>query len=167
MQHDNFFAHSDMDVYGTIGQANGFDPQTPIVRPAPTASPVAPAEVIEERAAAPTVIAGAQAKIFKGRVRSGSRVANETGDLIILGDVNPGAELVAAGHIHVYGAMGGRAYAGVGGHKDALVFCQRFQAELIAIAGNYISFETVPADLSDQAVQFSLENNQLVFAPLR
>lgn len=176
MQHTNIFdnngngwdAGSSFDVYGAIGQANGFDPDAlPPKVVVPVAVEIAPEIEPEVIPAAPALVVGPQAQIYIGRVRSGSRVVNETGDLVIMGDVNPGAELVAAGHIHVYGAMGGRAFAGMGGHTDALVFCQRFQAEIISIAGNYRSFETVPDDLNDKAVCFNLEDNQLRFAPLR
>lgn len=166
MQHDSAFGFansgSPMDVFSMIGEANGFDPHA-----RPVAPPVATVETpAEETPAAPAVVAGPQAMVYVGRVRSGQRVVSETGDLIIVGDVNPGADLVAAGHIHVYGSLGGRAFAGTGGHSEARIFCQRFQAEIISIAGNYRSFELVPADLCNQVVSFSLVDGQLQFSPM-
>ena len=70
-------------------------------------------------------------------VRSGQQIYAESGDLIILGNVSHGAEILADGHIHVYGTLYGRALAGVNGQADARIFCRKLEAELIAIAGIY------------------------------
>lgn len=70
-------------------------------------------------------------------VRSGQQVVCDWGDIIVTTSVGSGAELIASGHIHVYGALRGRALAGVNGNTRARVFCQSLEAELIAIAGLY------------------------------
>ncbi len=69
-------------------------------------------------------------------VRSGQQIHSE-GDLVVFGLVSTGAELLAAGNIHVYGPLRGRALAGLQGNKNARIFCQSFEAELVSIAGNY------------------------------
>ena len=69
-------------------------------------------------------------------VRSGRQIYSE-GDLIVTSAVSAGAELLAAGSIHVYGSLRGRALAGVNGDTDARIFCQQFEPELISIAGQY------------------------------
>jgi septum site-determining protein MinC len=70
-------------------------------------------------------------------VRSGQQIYARGGDLIVMGAVSAGAEILADGHIHVYGALRGRALAGVRGLVSATIFCRRLDAELVSIAGHY------------------------------
>ncbi|KEQ17050.1 hypothetical protein GZ78_14200 [Endozoicomonas numazuensis] len=77
-----------------------------------------------------------ETRIIEQPVRSGQQVY-APGDLIVLSQVSPGAELLAGGHIHVYGPLRGRALAGVKGNPKARIFCHRFEAELISISGQY------------------------------
>lgn len=70
-------------------------------------------------------------------VRSGQQIVSKEGDLVITASVSHGAELLADGNIHVYGALRGRALAGISGDKQARIFCQSLDAELVAIAGFY------------------------------
>ena len=77
-----------------------------------------------------------ETKIIEQPVRSGQQIY-APGDLIVLSQVSPGAELLAGGHIHVYGPLRGRALAGVNGNPEARIFCHRFEAELISISGQY------------------------------
>lgn len=70
-------------------------------------------------------------------VRSGQQVVSKGGDLVIAASVSHGAELLADGNIHVYGALRGRALAGISGDKQARIFCQSLEAELVSIAGFY------------------------------
>lgn len=76
-------------------------------------------------------------KIHKSPIRSGQQVVS-SGDLVVLSPVSYGAELLAEGNIHIYGALRGRALAGITGDKNARIFCQSLEAELVAIAGIYI-----------------------------
>lgn len=79
----------------------------------------------------------AKTKLFNTPIRSGQQVANKEGDLIITSSVSHGAELLADGNIHIYGALRGRALAGISGNKQARIFCQSLDAELVSIAGIY------------------------------
>lgn len=72
-------------------------------------------------------------------IRSGMQLYAKDGDLIVTGSVSPGAELMADDHIHVYGALRGRALAGVQGNMNARIFCQQLEAELVSIAGYYLT----------------------------
>ena len=76
-------------------------------------------------------------KLVTSPVRSGQQVVSKGGDLIITSSVSHGAELLADGNIHVYGALRGRALAGISGDKQARIFCQSLGAELVSIAGYY------------------------------
>jgi len=101
-------------------------------------------------------------KIHTGNVRSGQQLFTD-GDLIILGMVSAGAEVLATGDIHIYGALRGRALAGVKGEQNAVIGCQQFDAELVAIAGQYRLFET-PPDEHQKAVVISLTEGNLNIA---
>ncbi len=76
-------------------------------------------------------------KLLTSPVRSGQQVVSKGGDLVITAAVSHGAELLADGNIHVYGALRGRALAGIAGNKQARIFCQSLDAELVSIAGFY------------------------------
>jgi len=73
---------------------------------------------------------------------------------------------MADGCVHVYGTLRGRAMAGVRGDATARLFCQEFRAELVAIAGVFRVFETLPAELAGQPVQAWLDGEDLKFARL-
>ncbi len=76
-------------------------------------------------------------KIVETPVRSGQQIYAE-GDLIVTSSVSAGAELLAGGSIHVYGPLRGRALAGVNSSdSDARIYATRFEAELVAICGQY------------------------------
>lgn len=76
-------------------------------------------------------------KLITVPVRSGQQAVSIGGDLVVAASVGHGAELLADGHIHVYGALRGRALAGMSGNKEARIFCQSLDAELVSIAGVY------------------------------
>ena len=99
-------------------------------------------------------------------VRSGQAVINPDGDVIILGSVASGAEIIAAGSIHVYGTLRGRALAGAYGSETARVFCRRFEAELIAIGEHYKVTEEIESHLRQKPVQAWLAGNDLKIAAL-
>jgi septum site-determining protein MinC len=97
-------------------------------------------------------------------VRSGQRVYARHRDLIVTNTVGAGAEVIADGCVHVYGALRGRAIAGGRGDVSARVFCQEFHAELVSIAGVFRVFETIPAELAGKPVQAWLSGDDLRFA---
>jgi septum site-determining protein MinC len=102
------------------------------------------------------------AKIITTPIRSGMTVYAKESDLIILGSVSSGAELLADGNIHVYGQLRGRALAGVQGNTEARIFCRSLEAELVAIAGYYLVKEEMQNFFADEAtVQVYLENEQI------
>ncbi len=98
-------------------------------------------------------------KIQHGNIRSGQQIYSD-GDLIVIGMVSAGAEVLARGDIHIYGALRGRALAGVKGDANALISCQQFEAELIAVAGQYRLFEEQPESYQ-KAVVIQLRDDRL------
>jgi septum site-determining protein MinC len=99
-------------------------------------------------------------------VRSGQQVYARGRDLILTRLVANGAEVIADGSIHVYGALRGRALAGAQGDASARIYCQEFHAELVSIAGQYRVFEDIPAELRGQRVQARLDGDKLVVQKL-
>jgi septum site-determining protein MinC len=105
-------------------------------------------------------------KIVTHPIRSGQQVVALQGDLIVLATVSHGAEILAQRHIHVYGALRGRALAGVNGDGEARIFCQQLDAELVSIAGQYQINEELPEQLRSKPAQVYLENDALKIEPL-
>lgn len=100
-------------------------------------------------------------------VRSGQQVYARNANLIILSSVSHGAELIADGHIHVYGHLWGRVLAGVQGDQTARIFCHQLEAELVSIAGYYKLRDDLPANLKEASVvQVYLENGEIQVAPI-
>lgn len=100
-------------------------------------------------------------QVVQQPIRSGQRVYAQGGDLIVLASVSTGAEVLADGHIHIYGSLRGRALAGVQGNENARIFCHDLQADLVAVAGFYIISDDLPADKRGKAVQIYLHQEQL------
>ena len=99
-------------------------------------------------------------------VRTGQQIYAQGRDLIVVGAVANGAEVLADGNIHVYGALRGRAFAGTLGDKSTRIFCNEFRAEIVSIAGHYRVFEELPPELAGHAVQIRLEHDKLQIDPL-
>ncbi len=99
-------------------------------------------------------------------VRSGQQIYAEKTDLVITSSVSPGAEVVADGHVHVYGALRGRALAGVSGDTGARIFCQSLEAEVVSVAGLYRVSEDMGDDVLKKPVQVFLRDGYLHMAAL-
>jgi septum site-determining protein MinC len=92
-------------------------------------------------------------------VRSGQSIVFTEGDVTVLGSVGSGAEIVAGGSIHIYGALRGRAMAGVNGNSAARIYCQKIEAELLAIDGYYQTAEDIDTSLRNRPAQAWLEGD--------
>jgi septum site-determining protein MinC len=103
--------------------------------------------------------------LLESSVRSGQSVFTE-GDVTILGSVGSGAEIVACGSIHIYGTLRGRAMAGANGNSAARIYCQKIEAELVAIDGHYQTAEEIDATMCDRPAQVCLEDDLIKITPL-
>ena len=119
----------------------GGKPGKPIEIAAPPAA--APAQVPPPP---PPAAAEPGSLLIDHPVRSGQAIAFEAGDITIIGSVASGAEVAAGGSIHVYGALRGRAIAGLSGNAGARIYCSKLHAELVAIDGVYQTSDDMPAD---------------------
>jgi septum site-determining protein MinC len=99
-------------------------------------------------------------------VRSGQAIVFEHGDVTIVGPVASGAEVIAGGSIHVYGALRGRAIAGVMTGGEARIFCRKMEAELVAVDGLYRMAEHWGPDLHGRAVQIRRDKKTLALSAL-
>lgn len=111
-------------------------------------------------------VAGTSAKLITQPVRSGQQIYAHRGDLVVLASISPGAELLADGHIHVYGALRGRAMAGISGDTNARIFCQTLEAELVSLAGYWRVRDDIPERLIGKPVQIFLEAERMTIEPL-
>jgi septum site-determining protein MinC len=93
-------------------------------------------------------------------VRGGQIVHARDNDLVVLAPVNPGAQVIADGHLHIYAPLRGRAVAGASGLPGARIFCQKLEAELVAVSGAYVMADEIPAQLRGRAVQVFLEDDE-------
>jgi septum site-determining protein MinC len=118
---------------------------------------------VVQAAPPPPETAGAPALMHHQTVRSGQRVYARNRDLVVTATVGAGAEVMADGCVHIYGALRGRAMAGARDDVTARVFCQEFHAELVSIAGVFRVFETIPPDLAGKPVQAWLDGDDLHF----
>ncbi|VFP78205.1 Septum site-determining protein MinC [Buchnera aphidicola (Cinara cuneomaculata)] len=100
-------------------------------------------------------------------IRSGQKIYSPNHDLIITNNVSSGAELISGGNVHIYGIMRGRVLAGVHGDMTKRIFCTSLFAELIAIAGKYLTIEQIPIKFLGQSVEISLVNNTLFIKDLK
>jgi septum site-determining protein MinC len=124
-------------------------------KPVPAQAKQAPAQAKQ----APSLVVDAP-------IRSGQSVSFMEGDVTVLGSVGSGAEIIAGGSIHVYGALRGRAMAGASGNPLARIFCNKIEAELLAIDGFYMTAEEIEAALRSRPAQAWLEGDVLKITAL-
>jgi len=125
----------------------------------PEAPAPAAAEPAQSLATAPT-------RIITTPIRSGQQIYARGGDLIVMAAVSAGAEVLADGNIHIYGALRGRALAGVQGDENARIFCSSQEAELVAVAGQFMVDEVLRTNHWKEAVQIFLAGGRIQITPL-
>jgi len=132
---------------------------------------VAPTETLlvpEQPALATEALPTPQAMVVHGPLRSGQRIYARQCDLIVMGVVSQGAEVIADGNIHIYGPLRGKAMAGALGQADARIFTTSLDAELVAIAGVYRIIEGVlPDTVHRKPSMIYLNDEVLIIEPLK
>ena len=168
-------AEDDAQDAPAAGSAADAGSTAPVQGELPMDVPAAAVEVVATGAGAGTQAAGEAAKLVTSSqttvvdkpLRSGQRIYAK-GDLVVLGLVSYGAEVIAEGNIHIYAPLRGRALAGVHGNHDARIFCTCLEPELISIAGIYRTTENpLPPDVLGKPVQIWLDEEKLMIEPLR
>jgi septum site-determining protein MinC len=146
--------NADLAAFAPANAARRTEPAEPAA--AASAPPPAPL-------AAPVIAAGGvnRTKVITQPVRSGTQIYARGCDLIVLASVSPGAEVIADGHVHIYGALRGRAIAGASGDTEARIFIGKLEAELLCVAGHYLVSEAIEADYIGKSVQVTLVDDRL------
>lgn len=139
------------------------DSARPAAAPEPAAVPAAPPAATP----APTAPrAESIGLVHTTPIRSGQQVYAQGRDLVVAATVGAGAEVIADGSVHIYGALRGRALAGALGETRARIFCREFHAELVSIAGHFKVLEELPPALRGRPVQVRLDGEALLIEPL-
>ena len=146
----------------TLGLVDASDAR--VRRSVPVAEASAPAPV-----SPPTPLG---AMVIDKPLRSGQQVYAKGRDLVVMAMVNPGAEVIADGSVHIYGTLRGKAIAGARGNTQAMIFAQSMEPELISIAGVYRTSENpLPSEVLGLPAQVSLQSgpdgDKLLFSPLK
>ena len=112
-------------------------------------------------AAKETTSESAESLVVEGNVRSGQSIVHAQGDVTIIGRVASGAEVVAGGSVHVYGALQGRVIAGISGSRSARIFCTEARAELLCIGGAYVTAENTNSEMEGRSVEARLDGDEV------
>ena len=113
------------------------------------------------------VASSGSAMVVDKPLRSGQHLYAKGRDLVMLAMVNPGAEIMADGHIHVYAPLRGKAIAGAKGDTSARIFTNSLEAELLSIAGVYRTSDApLPKEVAGKAAQVWLVGDKLVMLAL-
>lgn len=143
----------------------------------PAAGKAAGDEPVPARAASNTTSApsptpaaphSASALVITKPLRSGQRVYARHTDLVVIGMVSQGAEVIADGNVHVYGPLRGKAMAGARGDASARIFTTHLDAELLAVAGVYrVVEDKLDRTLQNQPALVRLDGDTLRIEALK
>jgi septum site-determining protein MinC len=138
----------------TIGSTETAEPEKNAANP--STNPATEAEIITSR----------PSKLITQPVRSGQQIYAPGSDLIIMNNVSEAAEVLADGHIHIYGTLRGRALAGVNGDQSARIFCHKLEAQLLSVGGYFKLSEDFQDSVWGKRVQAYLNDQTLAIEPL-
>ncbi len=134
---------------------------TELVGALPPAEPREPALVVEPEVAAPPISSGYGTGILvRGALRSG-RVIHGEGHVVVIGDVNPGAEIIAGGDVIVWGKLRGLVHAGAYGDSSAVVCALELTPTQLRIA-EFISVSPAGRDKEPVPEMASIKSKQIV-----
>lgn len=106
-----------------------------------------------------TFLAGQPAIMIRRTMRSGFKAAYQ-GHVVVLGDVNPGAEIIATGCIIVWGHLRGTAHAGAEGDEEAVVCALDLSPMQLRIAS---SVATSPSDQEEPKPEIArIKDGQII-----
>ena len=155
----NAAARARLALFPTANQTPGAEPQ---LAPTQDVAPAKPAETTPSEAPNEVQADCASNMVMRQTVRAGQQLYARGGDLIIEASVNEGSEVIADGDIHIYGTLRGRALAGARGRKDARIWCQNLDAELVSINGIYRTRDSIEPDLIGKAAVIEIQQDKLI-----
>lgn len=148
-------------------------PETPAAdKPAAASAEPLPAREASSTTSAPAPTQAAphssSALVITKPLRSGQRVYARHTDLVVIGMVSQGAEVIADGNVHVYGPLRGKAMAGARGDTSARIFTTHLDAELLAVAGVYrVVEDKLDRTLQNQPALVRLDGDTLRIEALK
>jgi septum site-determining protein MinC len=156
-----------MALEGTETSILGADARglPPVIADGRPSTPIEVPMKSTDAAPAAPVPRSATSMVIERPIRSGQSIYCPDGDVTVLGSVASGAEIVAGGSIHVYGALRGRAMAGWG-NKNGRIFCQSLDAELLAVDGLYKTADEIDLGLRGRPIQAWTNGGVLVVEAL-
>ncbi|MEI7608937.1 MAG: septum site-determining protein MinC [Rhodospirillaceae bacterium] len=157
-RHQEAALRAGLPLVPSAGRSSKLDTSATPAKPAGRPAAPAPKPAAAEPIARPALV-------INEPVRSGRQIYAPGGDLVVTAMVSAGAELLADGHIHVYGALRGRALAGLAGDTGARIFCLSLEAEMVSIAGLYRVNEDIPPASFKKPAQIYLKDGYLTVDP--
>ncbi|MEA4853445.1 MAG: septum site-determining protein MinC [Christensenella sp.] len=106
----------------------------------------------------------AQSIFINNTIRSGQRIECE-GDIVVIGDVNPGAEVIAGGSIAVFGKLRGLAHAGCSGRTDVCVAAMNMCPKQLRVSGRVVTFPGAREDVQGAEIA-ELKDGKVVIRPV-
>lgn len=106
-------------------------------------------------------IQSSETKFFRGSLRSGRKIEYE-GSIVVLGDVNAGAEVIAGENIVVLGSLRGLAHAGAKGNKAAMIAAMDIDAPQLRIANVVKEMEKSEEEMTKRTYAYLKENEMIV-----
>lgn len=159
----NAAARARLALFPATHQTPGAEPQ---LAPTQDVSTAKPAESTQSEAPGEVQSDCGSNTVLRQTVRAGQQAYARGGDLIVEASVNEGSEVVADGDIHIYGTLRGRALAGARGRKDARIWCQTLDAELVSVNGIYRTRDSFEPDLIGKPVVIEIEHEKLIIRPI-
>ena len=104
--------------------------------------------------------------MLTNKVRRSMQIYAKDKDLIVKGDVNQGAEVVADGSIFVFGNLHGKAIAGASGDTADQIITLNFNPELVAISGVYVLHENIPNKNLGGRIRVSYYESKIQFTDI-
>ena len=139
-------------------------PRLRTIEPEPAPAPEPPPPPAP--ASTPPVASAREPLTVTQPVRGGQVVYARGADLVVASSVNPGAQVIADGSVHIWGPLRGRALAGAQGRADARIFCLSLEAELVSVNGEYVMAEEIPDNLRGRPAQVSFDGQRVKISPL-
>src|SRR5271157_5537248 len=133
----------------------------PVVTGSRTLNAPSPPEDGAPPATEPAKTEKTKSLIVDANVRSGQSIVHPEGDVTIVGRVASGAEVIAGGSVHIYGALQGRVIAGISGSPSARIFCKEARAELLCIGGVYVTAEEMKPEVEGRSLEVRLDGDEL------
>jgi len=106
-----------------------------------------------------------QSLFINSTVRSGQRIECE-GDIVVIGDINPGGEVIAGGNIAVFGKLRGLVHAGCSGRTDVCVAAVYMMPKQLRVSGRVVTFPE-DREFPEYPEVAELKNGKVVIRPLR